>query len=114
MKLIKAIIKPEKLPDVKAELEKQGIVGMTVYDVYGCGQQKGYTEEYRGVVHEVNLLRKTVIEIVVDDKIVDKMIKAVIKGARTGNIGDGKIFVLDVDKAIKIRTGQENEKALKN
>ena len=114
MKLIKAIIKPEKLPDVKAELTKQGIAGMTVYDVYGCGQQKGYTEEYRGVVHEVNLLRKTVIEIVVDDKIVDKMIKAVIKGARTGNIGDGKIFVLDVDKAIKIRTGQENEKALKN
>ena len=66
MKLVKAIIKPEKLPDVKKELAKENIIGMTVYDVHGCGQQKGYTEEYRGVVHEVNLLRKVVIEIVID------------------------------------------------
>lgn len=112
MKLIKAIIKPEKLPDVKAELAKQGIVGMTVYDVHGCGQQKGYTEEYRGVVHEVNLLRKAVIEIVVENNLVDKMIRAIIKGARTGKIGDGKIFVLDVKGAVKIRTGEKGEKAL--
>ncbi len=112
MKLIKAIIKPEKLPDVKAELTKQGVVGMTVYDVHGCGQQKGYTEEYRGVVHEVNLLRKTVVEIVVEDSLVDKIVKAIIKGARTEKIGDGKIFVSDVDEAIKIRTGEKGKKAL--
>ena len=112
MKLIKAIIKPEKLPDVKKELEKENVVGMTIYDVHGCGLQKGYTEEYRGVVHEVNLLRKTVIEIVVEDKLVDKMIKAIIKGAKTGNIGDGKIFVLDVKETVRIRTGEKGEKAL--
>src|SRR3989344_2025090 len=112
MKLIKAIIKPEKLPDVKAELAKEKILGMTVYDVHGCGQQKGYTEEYRGVVHEVNLLRKTVVEIVVEDNLVDKIVKSIIKGARTGKIGDGKIFVLDVKEAIKIRTGEKGKQAL--
>ena len=112
MKLIKAIIKPEKLPDVKAELAKENIVGMTVYDVHGCGQQKGYTEEYRGVVHEVNLLRKVVMEIVVEDSLVDKMVKAIIKGAKTGKIGDGKIFVSDIKEAIKIRTGEKGKKAL--
>lgn len=112
MKLIKAIIKPEKLPDVKEELAKQGVVGMTVYDVHGCGQQKGYTEEYRGVKYEVNLLRKVVVEIVVDDDKVDKMVKAIIKGAKTGKIGDGKIFVSDVKEAIKIRTGEKGKKAL--
>lgn len=112
MKLIKAIIKPEKLPDVKSELAKENIFGMTVYDVHGCGQQKGYTEEYRGVVHEVNLLRKTVIEIIVEDSLVDKMVKAIIKGAKTGKIGDGKIFVLDTKEVIKIRTGEKGEKAL--
>tara|TARA_Y100000310_G_C20164068_1_gene570549 strand:- start:7 stop:351 length:345 start_codon:yes stop_codon:yes gene_type:complete len=112
MKLVKAIIKPEKLPDVKRELEKEGIVGMTIYDVHGCGQQKGYTEEYRGVVHEVNLLRKVVIEVVVNDKLVNKMVSAIIRGARTGNIGDGKIFVLDVKGAVKIRSVEKGEKAL--
>jgi nitrogen regulatory protein P-II 1 len=114
MKLVKAIIKPEKLPDVKQELAKQGVIGMTVYDVHGCGQQKGFTEEYRGIVHEVNLLRKVVIEIVVEEKLVDKMIKAIIRGARTGKLGDGKIFVLDVNQAVKIRTGEKNKKALSN
>ncbi|MBS3090575.1 P-II family nitrogen regulator [Candidatus Pacearchaeota archaeon] len=113
MKLVKAIIKPEKLPDVKKELAKENIIGMTVYDVHGCGQQKGYTEEYRGVVHEVNLLRKVVIEIVVEDALVNKMVDAIIKGARTGKIGDGKIFVLNVDESIKIRTKEKGEKALK-
>ena len=112
MKLIKAIIKPEKLRDVKEELTKERIVGMTVYDVHGCGQQKGYREEYRGVVHEVNLLRKTVIEIVVEDNLVNKIINAIIKGARTGKIGDGKIFVSDVKEAVKIRTGEKGKKAL--
>ena len=112
MKLIKAIIKPEKLPDVKAELAKEKILGMTVYDVHGCGQQKGYTEEYRGVLHDVNLLRKVAIEIVIDDSKVDKIVKAIIRGARTGKIGDGKIFVSDVDEAIKIRTGEKGKQAL--
>jgi len=112
MKLIKAIIKPEKLPDVKAELEKEDIFGITVYDVHGAGRQKGYTEEYRGVVHEVNLLRKVAIELIVDDKLVEKMIKAIIRGAKTGNIGDGKIFVLDVKDAIRIRTGERGNKAI--
>jgi|TARA_Y100000310_G_C20408135_1_gene680639 nitrogen regulatory protein P-II 1 len=107
MKLVKAIIKPEKLPDVKIELAKEGIVGMTIYDVHGCGQQKGYTEEYRGVVHEVNLLRKVVVEIVVNDKSVDKMVSAIIKGAKTGKIGDGKIFILDVKDGVRIRTGEK-------
>tara|TARA_Y100000310_G_scaffold340186_1_gene435118 strand:- start:1099 stop:1443 length:345 start_codon:yes stop_codon:yes gene_type:complete len=114
MKLVKAIIKPEKLPDVKKELAKEGIVGITIYDVHGCGQQKGYTEEYRGVVHEVNLLRKVVIEIVVKNNLVDKMINAIIRGANTGEIGDGKIFVLDVKEAVRIRTNERGEKALGN
>ncbi len=112
MKLIKAIIKPEKLPDVRKELVKENIVGMTVYDVHGCGLQKGYVEEYRGVVHDINLLRKVVIEIVVDDKAVNKIINAIIRGAKTGNIGDGKIFVLDVRESIKIRTEEKGEKSL--
>ncbi len=112
MKLIKAIIKPEKLRDVKAQLEKENVFGMTVYDVHGAGQQMGYREEYRGVTQEVNLLRKVVIELVVEDKMVDRMIKAIIKGAQTGNIGDGKIFVFDVKDAIRIRTGDKGDKAI--
>ncbi|MEK6936085.1 MAG: P-II family nitrogen regulator [Nanoarchaeota archaeon] len=114
MKLIKVVIKPEKLPDVRKELVKKNIVGMTVYDVHGCGLQKGYTEEYRGVVHDVNLLRKVVIDIVVDDNEVDKIVKAIIKGAKTGNIGDGKIFVSNIEEAIKIRTGEKGKKAINN
>ena len=112
MKLIKAIIKPEKLPDVKKELEKENIVGMTIYDTHGCGQQKGYAEEYRGVVQEVNLLRKTVIELVVENNMVKKITDAIIRGAKTGNIGDGKIFVLNVAEAIRIRTNDKGGKAL--
>ena len=86
---------------------------MRVYDVHGCGQQKGYTEEYRGVIEDVNLLRKVAIEIVIEDKSVNRIVNAIVKGAKTGKIGDGKIFVSDIKKAVKIRTGEKGEKAIK-
>lgn len=105
MKLIIAIIQPEKLPDVKAALYAAEVFKMTVSNVIGCGQQKGYTETYRGTPSEVNLLKKVRLEIGVNEAFVKPTIEAIIKGARTGNIGDGKIFVLDLGECIRIRTG---------
>jgi nitrogen regulatory protein P-II 2 len=90
MKLITAVIQPYKLKDVKAALMKAGVTKMTVTTGLGAGQQKGYSETYRGVIHEVNLLKKTIIEIAVNEDYVEPTIKAIIEGARTGNIGDGK------------------------
>ncbi|MDP8258546.1 MAG: P-II family nitrogen regulator [Candidatus Aadella gelida] len=112
MKLIIAMIQPHKLPDVKKALFDADVHKMTVTNALGCGQQKGYTETYRGVVHEVNLLKKIRLEIAVNKEFVDPTIDAIIEGARTGNIGDGKIFVLDLPECIRIRTGEKGGAAI--
>ncbi|MDP8212324.1 MAG: P-II family nitrogen regulator [Candidatus Zapsychrus exili] len=112
MKLITAMIQPHKLPDVKKALFDAEVHKMTVTNVLGCGQQKGFNETYRGVVHEVNLLKKVRLEIAVNEKFVDQTIKAIIKGAKTGEIGDGKIFVNDLQRCIRIRTGEEGHDAI--
>ncbi len=112
MKLIIAMIQPHKLPDVQKALFDAKIYKMTVTNALGCGQQKGYTETYRGVVHEVNLLKKVRLEIAVNEEFVEPTIEAIIKGARTGNIGDGKIFVLDMVECVRIRTGERGPEAI--
>ena len=114
MKLIIAIVRPEKLPDVKEALWKEKIHMLTVIDVKGCGQQKGYLEEYRGIIEETTLHRKTMLLIAINESFVDKTTKAIIKGARTkkGNIGDGKIFIIDLLDCIRIRTGEKDIKAI--
>lgn len=112
MKLIIAVIQPEKLPDVKKALYEAEVYKMTVSNVIGCGQQKGYTETYRGAEDEVNLLKKVRLEIAVNDNFVEPTLLAIIKGARTGKIGDGKIFVLDLGQCIRIRTGESGSPAI--
>jgi len=112
MKLIIAMIQPHKLPDVKKALFEEDVFKMTVTNVLGCGQQKGYTETYRGVIHEVNLLKKIRLEIAVNEDFVEKTINAIKKGAYSGNIGDGKIFVLELPRCIRIRTGEEGHDAI--
>ena len=112
MKMIVAMIQPHKLPDVKKALFDAEIHKMTVTNVLGCGQQKGFSETYRGIVHEVNLLKKVRLEIAVNEDFVEPTIKAIIKGARSGKIGDGKIFVLDLPRCIRIRTGETGESAI--
>ena len=112
MKLIIAMIQPHKLPDVKKALYDAEVFKMTVSNALGCGQQKGYTETYRGVIHEVNLLKKIRLEIAVNENFVERTIEAIIKGAKTGNIGDGKIFVLDLLQCIRIRTGERGGEAI--
>jgi nitrogen regulatory protein P-II 1 len=112
MKLIVAIIQPHKLPDVKKALFDNEVHLMTVGTVLGSGRQMGYTETYRGVPEEVNLLRKVRLEIAVNDDFVEPTIDAIIKGAKTGNIGDGKIFVLDLPQCIRIRTMERGKKAI--
>jgi nitrogen regulatory protein P-II 1 len=112
MKLIIAIIQPTKLPDVKKALFEAEVRKMTVTNVIGCGQQGGYTESYRGNVIEVNLLKKVRLEIAINDNFVEPTVKAIIKGARTGNIGDGKIFVVELPQCIRIRTGEEGSEAI--
>ena len=112
MKLIVALIQPHKLPDVKKALYDSEIFKMTVTNALGCGQQKGFSETYRGVIHEVNLLKKIRIEIAVNEEFVKPTIEAIIKGARTGEIGDGKIFVSSLDDCIRIRTGEEGKDAI--
>ncbi|OHD69590.1 MAG: transcriptional regulator [Spirochaetes bacterium RBG_16_49_21] len=112
MKLIIAYIQPEKLNDVKQELYKDQVTKMSVTNSLGCGQQGGYHETYRGIPIEVNLLQKVRIEIAVNEDFVDKTIKAVIRGAKTGKIGDGKIFVIHLDNCIRIRTEEEGTEAI--
>ena len=111
MKLITAMIQPHKLQDVKDALFKANVTKMTVNNVHGCGQQSGYTESYRGLVHEINLLPKVRIEIAVNEEFVKPTINAIIKGGRTGKIGDGKIFVYDLERVMRIRTGEQGEAA---
>ena len=112
MKLIIAIIKTFKLEDVQTALSKIGIEGMTVTEVRGFGRQKGHREVYRGSEYSVKYLPKIKIEVVVDKKIEEKVIKTIKDSANTGEIGDGKIFSLDIDKAIRIRTGEKGIKAI--
>ena len=112
MKLIIAYIQPHKLNDVKQALYAAEIHKMSVTNALGCGQQKGYTETYRGVAMEVNLLKKIRLEIAVNEDFVQPTIDAIIKSARTKNIGDGKIFVLELAECIRIRTGDKGQKAI--
>ena len=112
MKKIEAIIRPSKLDDIKDELGKFGIHGMTVTEVIGCGLQKGKKEVYRGTEYTIDLLSKVKIEIVIRDKWVDEVIRLIINTARTGEIGDGKIFVYPVENAVRIRTGEGGEEAI--
>ena len=112
MKLIKAIIKPFKLDDVREALSEVGVTGITVSEVKGFGRQKGHTELYRGAEYVVDFLPKVKVETVVDDDSVDKVIEAISKAANTGKIGDGKIFVLNVEQAVRIRTGESGSEAL--
>jgi nitrogen regulatory protein PII len=107
MKMIKAIVRPNKVDEVKAALEKVQISGMTVTEVRGHGKQKGHTAVYRGQEYHVSLLPKMEIEVVVPDSMVDDAIKAIIENARTGEIGDGRVFVLPVDESYRIRTGEK-------
>jgi len=112
MKLIIAMIQPHKLPDVKKALYEAEVYKMTVTNALGCGQQKGYTETYRGVIHNINLIKKVRLEIAVNADFVEPTLKAIIKGAKTGNIGDGKIFILDLPECIRIRTGERGNQAI--
>jgi nitrogen regulatory protein P-II 1 len=112
MKKIEAIIKPHKLDDVKEALNALGVQGMTVSDVRGYGRQKGHTEIYRGSEYTVEFVPKVKIEIVVDDSIAEQAEEAILAAARTEKIGDGKIFVYDVDRAVRIRTGERGPEAL--
>jgi len=112
MKLIIAYIQPEQLNEVKQSLYGKEVYKMSVTNAMGCGQQKGYHETYRGADIEVNLLKKVRMEIAVNDEFVEPTIDAIIAGARTGNIGDGKIFVLDLAECIRIRTGEKGPEAI--
>ena len=107
MKLITAVVKPFKLDDVKDALKEAGITGITVSEVRGFGRQGGHTETYRGAEYTIDFVPKVSIEVVVDDSVVDGAVEAIKTGAATGKIGDGKIWVSDVDRIIRIRTGEE-------
>lgn len=112
MKKIEAIIKPFKLDDVREALSELGVQGMTISEVKGFGRQKGHTELYRGAEYVVDFLPKTRIELVVPDERVDELVQAIVKAAATGKIGDGKVFIMDVLEAVRIRTGERGTEAL--
>lgn len=112
MKLIMAVIKPFKLEEVREALTPMGVDGMTVSEVKGFGRQKGQAEIYRGAEYTVNFLPKVKIEIAVDDDVAEQVVEAISKSAQTGKIGDGKVFVYNLDKAVRIRTGETNSDAL--
>lgn len=112
MKLVIAYIQPHKLQDVKKALYKVEVYKMSATNALGCGEQKGYHESYRGVDFEVDLLKKVRLEIAVNQDFVEQAIDAIVEGARTGEIGDGKIFVLDLCECVRIRTGERGQKAI--
>ena len=112
MKLVTAIIKPFVLEDVKGALEQIGVLGMTVSEVQGYGRQKGHTEVYRGAEYSVDFVPKVRIEVVTDDAMVDKVVDAVVEAARTGKIGDGKVWVTPVEAVIRVRTGERGSDAV--
>lgn len=112
MKLITAIIKPFKLEDVRRAVAEAGVQGMTVTEVKGFGRQKGHTELYRGAEYSVDFVPKTKVEVAVPDALVEQVVEAIVSAAATGSIGDGKVFVSDLDSAIRIRTGETGDQAL--
>ncbi|MFV9473574.1 P-II family nitrogen regulator [Advenella sp. RU8] len=112
MKLVTAIIKPFKLDEVREALAELGVSGLTVTEVKGFGRQKGHTELYRGAEYVVDFLPKVRIELAIPDNQVDSALEAIVKAARTGKIGDGKIFVTHIEKAVRIRTGEQDDQAL--
>jgi len=112
MKLVIAYIQPHKLQDVKKTLYKAEVHKMSVTNALGCGEQQGYEESYRGIKFEVNLLKKVRLEIAVNEDFLDKTIDAIVEGTRTGQIGDGKIFVMDLKECVRIRTGEKGKKAI--
>lgn len=112
MKLLIAYIQPERLNDVKQALYAAEVYKVSVTNAMGCGQQKGYTETYRGVDMEVNLLKKVRLEIGLNEGFVPRAIDAIVRGARTGNIGDGKIFIVPLERCVRIRTGEEGSEAI--
>ena len=112
MKLIIAIIKPFKLDEVKVALAEVGIEGMTVTEVKGFGRQKGHTEVYRGSEYTVDFLPKVKLELAVADEVAPKAVEAIIKGAKTGKIGDGKVFILPLESVVRVRTGEQGEAAI--
>lgn len=112
MKKIEAVIKPFKMDDVREALSEVGVSGMTVTEVKGFGRQKGHTELYRGAEYNVDFLPKVKVELIVSNEQVERCIEAIMNTAQTGKIGDGKIFVYDVERVIRIRTGEENEDAV--
>ncbi|HKC45157.1 MAG TPA: P-II family nitrogen regulator [Burkholderiales bacterium] len=112
MKKIEAVIKPFKLDEVREALAEVGVTGLTVTEVKGFGRQKGHTELYRGAEYVVDFLPKVKLEVVVVENLLDQAIEAIVKAARTGKIGDGKIFVTSVDHVVRIRTGETNEAAI--
>ncbi|OJZ67992.1 transcriptional regulator [Mycobacterium paraffinicum] len=112
MKLVTAIVKPFTLDDVKTSLEDAGVLGMTVSEIQGYGRQKGHTEVYRGAEYSVDFVPKVRIEVVVDDSIVDKVVDSIVGAARTGKIGDGKVWVSPVETIVRVRTGERGTDAL--
>ena len=112
MKLITAIIKPFRLDDVRNALNEEGVHGMTVTEVKGFGRQRGHTELYRGAEYVVDFLPKSKIEVAVEDNLVERVIEAITNAAKTGKVGDGKIFVTNIEEALRIRTGETGDSAL--
>jgi nitrogen regulatory protein P-II 2 len=112
MKLITAIIKPFKLDEVRAAVSEIGVRGLTVTEVRGFGRQRGHTEIYRGAEYVVEFVPKTKVEIAVDDDLVEIVIEAILKSAKTGKVGDGKIFVFDLEQVVRIRTGERDSSAI--
>ncbi|WP_100656366.1 P-II family nitrogen regulator [Alteromonas flava] len=112
MKKVDAIIKPFKLDDVREALSAIGVTGLTVTEVKGFGRQKGHTEMYRGAEYQVDFLPKMKLEMVIADELLDQTVEAIVATARTGKIGDGKVFITDVERAIRIRTGEEDNEAI--
>jgi nitrogen regulatory protein P-II 1 len=112
MKKIEAIIRPFRIDDVREALAEIGVKGMTLTEVKGYGRQKGHTELYRGSEYQIDFLPKIKLEVVVSDNLADKVVDTIIKAAKTGQVGDGKIFVYDVQDAVRVRTGESGESAL--
>jgi nitrogen regulatory protein P-II 1 len=112
MKKIEAIVQPHKLDAVKEALKSAGVDGLTIYEVHGYGRQKGHTETYRGAEYKVDVLPKVKIELVIGEKDLDRVVSVIMEAARTGKIGDGKIFISSIDEAVRIRNGDRGEMAL--
>jgi nitrogen regulatory protein P-II 1 len=114
MKKVEAIIRPERLQHVQDALDELGVSGLTVTEVVGCGRQKGYTEQYRGARVNISLLHKIKVEAVVPTDVVEAVIEAIVTGARTGGVGDGRVFVIPIEEAIRIRTGERGEETVRH